>query len=72
MKKFAMTALLGLSMVGMPLLTGCDRDATTTSGTTTEHEKTTVRPNGSTETSKSKTTETPNGSTHTETHTTNP
>lgn len=47
------------------MLTGCDDR-----GTTTEHDKTTVQPNGSTSTSKTKTTETPSGTTtHTETHT---
>lgn len=65
MRKLFAVALLGASLATFPMLTGCDDR-----GTTTEHDKTTVQPNGSTSTSKTKTTETPNGTTtHTETHT---
>jgi hypothetical protein len=77
MRKYTWIAMLSVSLFAFPMLGGCDRDSGvksgTQTGTTTEHDKTTVNPNGSTTSSKQKTTETPNGTTtHTESHTTNP
>jgi len=65
MKKFARIAVVSLALGGFGMLTACDNGPSTT----TEHDKTTVNPNGSSSSTKTKTTETPNGTTtHTETH----
>ncbi|HSU69718.1 MAG TPA: hypothetical protein VLJ39_22730 [Tepidisphaeraceae bacterium] len=53
MRKYLMTAMLSASMVGLPMIVGCDR-------TLHEDQKTTAGPNGQT-TTDTKTVEHPNG-----------
>lgn len=65
MKNYALVALLGSSLLGVPMIVGCDR-------TVSEHKTETTGPNG-TSTTEKKTVEHPDGSTSTTTekHTTN-
>jgi len=67
MKNFLFAALLGASLLGVPMLTGCDSDKTTSTKT-----ETTVHPDGSTTTDKKSTTTDPNGTSTTTEHKTNP
>jgi len=68
MRKFALITVLASSLVGVPMLTGCDR-------TVSEEKTTTSGPNG-TKTTEQKTVQHPDGSTSssssTEKHTSNP
>ena len=59
MRRYLMAAMLSASMVGVPMIVGCDR-------TLHEDEKTTTGVNGSQTTTESKTVEHPNGSVTTE------
>ncbi|HZK80774.1 MAG TPA: hypothetical protein VFC46_06890 [Humisphaera sp.] len=62
MKNYLFAALIGTSLLGLPMLSGCDRDKATS-----EKKVETKSPDGSTTLDKSKTTTDSNGNTKTET-----